>query len=408
MSRRRNTRPLQRVPRRLRRGVAQLAAIAATAVAMTLAPVVAAAQAQAAPAPNPPTVQQLAALKADAANVQAQLSAGAKKLDAARARLAQLQSKASAATSAADKLDAELVVLRGQISQFAGDMYEQPTPDMISRMLSGGDINRSVQAAQLLQYASGNRTQVLRQVAVDGQRAKVLRATAAQNVAAAAVVQKSVTQQVTALQAASAKAAARLQAAEVAYQKEQARLAAERAAKAKAARDEAARAEAARRAAALATGQATSVAECHSNGGYPAGPWGGYSDGLIPGSELCAIIGGGRLRPDAAIAFNKMSQAYAQAFGSPICVTDSYRSYPDQVAVFRKRPAFAAVPGTSNHGWGLAVDLGCGIQNYGSAQYRWMTAHAGAFGWVHPAWAVHNPFEPWHWEFGRLGGSGGT
>ena len=121
-----------------------------------------------------------------------------------------------------------------------------------------------------------------------------------------------------------------------------------------------------------------------------------------------AIIGGGRLRPDAAIAFNKMSQAYARAFGSPICVTDSYRSYSDQVAVFRKRPAFAAVPGTSNHGWGLAVDLGCGIQNYGSPQYRWMTAHAGEFGWVHPTWALHNPFEPWHWEFGHPGGSGGT
>ena len=385
-----------------RRRGARIAAITAAAVAVSLAPVVDAGQALAAAAPKPPTAQQLAALKADAAAVQARLSAGAKKLDAARARLAQLQSKAAGASSAADKIDAKLVVLRSQISQFAGDMYEQPTSDTISRMLSDGDINRSVQAAQLLQYASGNRTQVLRQVAVDGQRAKVLRATAAQNVTAAAAVQKSIDQQVKALQDEATKAAARLQAAEVAYQKEQARLAAERAAKAKAAREEAARAEAARRAAALAADQATSVAQCHNPGGYPSGPWGGYSDGLIPGSELCAIIGGGRLRPDAAIAFNKMSQAYARAFGRPICVTDSYRSYSSQVAVFRKRPSFAAVPGTSNHGWGLAVDLGCGIQNYGSPQYRWMTAHAGAYGWVHPAWALHNPFEPWHWEFGHL------
>jgi hypothetical protein len=30
-----------------------------------------------------------------------------------------------------------------------------------------------------------------------------------------------------------------------------------------------------------------------------------------------------------------------------------------------------------------------------------MTAHAGAYGWVHPSWALHNPFEPWHWEFGH-------
>jgi LAS superfamily LD-carboxypeptidase LdcB len=123
---------------------------------------------------------------------------------------------------------------------------------------------------------------------------------------------------------------------------------------------------------------------------------------------LCAIIGGGSLRPDAAVAFNKMSQAYAKTFGRPLCITASYRPYADQVRLFREETSFAAVPGTSNHGWGLAVDLGCGVQNYGSAQYRWMTQHAGAYGWVHPNWALHNPFEPWHWEYGHLGGSGTT
>jgi hypothetical protein len=29
-----------------------------------------------------------------------------------------------------------------------------------------------------------------------------------------------------------------------------------------------------------------------------------------------------------------------------------------------------------------------------------MEAHAGKYGWIHPAWAYSNPFEPWHWEFG--------
>jgi LAS superfamily LD-carboxypeptidase LdcB len=76
--------------------------------------------------------------------------------------------------------------------------------------------------------------------------------------------------------------------------------------------------------------------------------------------------------------------------------------------VFRERPSLAAVPGTSNHGWGLAVDLGCGVQSSRSAQYRWMIANAGRFGWVHPSWAFHDPFEPWHWEFGHLSGAGGT
>jgi hypothetical protein len=395
--RRRPARLAGRVARHRWRNVA--AAAVALVTAATILPV-AGGSAFAANA-KPPTAQQLAAIKADAAAVQARLSAGAKKLDAARAQLTQLQSKASAASDAADKLDAKLAGLRRQISRFAGDLYENPMPDMITRVLSDDDVDRSIQAAQLLKFANGSRTEVLRQVAVDGQQAKVLRATAAQNVKAADAVQKSISQQVKSLQAESAKAAARLQAAQVAYQKEQARLAAERAAKAKAARDEAARAAAARRAAALATDSAMAVSDCHSRGGYPSGAWGGYSDGLIPGSELCAIVGGGRLRPDAAIAFNKMSQAYARTFGHAICVTEAYRSYAAQVAVFRKRPSFAAVPGTSNHGWGLAVDLGCGVQNYGSAQYRWMTAHAGAYGWVHPSWALHNPFEPWHWEFGH-------
>ena len=63
-----------------------------------------------------------------------------------------------------------------------------------------------------------------------------------------------------------------------------------------------------------------------------------------------------------------------------------------------------AVPGTSNHGWGLAVDLCGGIQSYTSPQHAWMTEHAGRFGWRQPAWAQQGGSkpEPWHWEFGRI------
>jgi len=364
----------------------------------------------AASATNVPTVQQLAAMRAEAKAIQAQLAAGAKTLDVARAKLTRLQQQAAAATSAADKLDAKLAVLRVQVTRLASDLYERPDPDIVTRILSDDDVASSLQADQLLSYAESNRTEVLREVAVDTQQSKVLRAQADQSVAAAAAVKKSVNAQVAVLQTEATKAATKLQAAQAAYEKEQARLAAERAAKAKAARDEAARAAAARRARELANSLNASPAECAAASGasYPSGPWGGYSDGLIPASALCAIIGGGALRPDAAVAFNKMSQAYARTFGSPLCINASYRPYSDQVRLFREEPSFAAVPGTSNHGWGLAVDLGCGVQNYGSAQYRWMTQHAGSYGWVHPSWAVHNPFEPWHWEFGHPGGSGGT
>ncbi len=117
-----------------------------------------------------------------------------------------------------------------------------------------------------------------------------------------------------------------------------------------AAHNSAARAAALKQAAALAAdtagapGDAT-LCDRGVGGPYPAGPWGGYADGFIPSSQLCTITGGGRLRPDAAAAFDKMSQAYARVFGSNICVTDAYRSYTEQVKVFRQRPSLAAVPG---------------------------------------------------------------
>jgi cell wall-associated NlpC family hydrolase/LAS superfamily LD-carboxypeptidase LdcB len=130
--------------------------------------------------------------------------------------------------------------------------------------------------------------------------------------------------------------------------------------------------------------------------------WGGYPNGLIPPSALCEIgVGAHRLRCDAAAAYRAMSAAFAGAFGTPICITDSYRSYDSQVTLYGQKPALAAVPGTSNHGWGLAVDLCGGIDAYGTPQYLWMVANAGRFGWLHPSWADqgNGREEPWHWEY---------
>jgi LAS superfamily LD-carboxypeptidase LdcB len=65
------------------------------------------------------------------------------------------------------------------------------------------------------------------------------------------------------------------------------------------------------------------------------------------------------------------------------------------------RGYLAAAPGTSNHGWGLAVDLSGGMSSYGSAQYKWMRENAPKYGWDNPTWARAggNKHEPWHWEF---------
>lgn len=144
----------------------------------------------------------------------------------------------------------------------------------------------------------------------------------------------------------------------------------------------------------------------------PTGPVGscsgsdlsGFANGTIPVSALCPLWGapGHHLRADAAFAFGRLSQTYAADFGTPLCVTDSYRTYAAQVQVYAEKPGLAAVPGTSNHGWGTALDLCGGVESFGTPAHEWMLLHAPLFGWFHPAWAAPSGSmpEPWHWEYG--------
>ncbi len=133
---------------------------------------------------------------------------------------------------------------------------------------------------------------------------------------------------------------------------------------------------------------------------------GAYANGFVPDAALCPLATAPRhrLQADAARAFDAMSRAHAAETGTGLCLTDSYRSYPEQVRLFKVKPGLAAVPGTSNHGRGLAVDLCGGVERFDGAAHVWMAAHAATFGWVHPAWAEPGGGrpEPWHWEYGRL------
>jgi cell wall-associated NlpC family hydrolase len=138
----------------------------------------------------------------------------------------------------------------------------------------------------------------------------------------------------------------------------------------------------------------------------PTSPqWGGWDNGEIPTEALCQLgVYRHALRCDAAAGYAAMDEAFSAAFGRDLCLTDSYRSLASQVTAFSEKPALAAVPGTSNHGWALAVDLCGGINRAGSPEWRWMTANAGRFGFVQPAWAApggEKP-EPWHWEYGYI------
>ncbi len=131
-----------------------------------------------------------------------------------------------------------------------------------------------------------------------------------------------------------------------------------------------------------------------------------YPNGLLPRAYLCPLPQKGEeLRADAAIAFADLNVAYQNRFGAPICVSDSYRSLPEQQAVYYQRPGLAATPGKSNHGLGMAVDLCGGVQIFRSVQFNWLEANSKRFGFIHPDWSYRSPFEPWHWEYDPKVGS---
>lgn len=137
--------------------------------------------------------------------------------------------------------------------------------------------------------------------------------------------------------------------------------------------------------------------------GCDDGPTARYANGRIPASAMCTLPGraGHRLRADAAEAFVRLTRAYQAERGRELCLTDSYRSYGAQVQLRAQKGRLAAVPGSSNHGTGIAVDLCGGVESFGASAHRWMRANAARFGWVLPTWARaggRKP-EPWHWEY---------
>jgi hypothetical protein len=127
-------------------------------------------------------------------------------------------------------------------------------------------------------------------------------------------------------------------------------------------------------------------------------------NGRLPASMLCTLWDPDhQLRSDAAVALAKLNVLYTKRFGHPICFNDAYRSLAEQYAIKARRGGYAARPGTSEHGWGLAVDLCDGVdEGPRSATYGWMRANAPAYGWENPTWARSGgsgPYEPWHWEY---------
>ncbi|GAA2002489.1 M15 family metallopeptidase [Brevibacterium samyangense] len=134
--------------------------------------------------------------------------------------------------------------------------------------------------------------------------------------------------------------------------------------------------------------------------GEAPGSMSGITNGELPENWLCDIgIGGHKLRADAALSFAEMNAAYKADTGKEMEITDSYRTMESQISVASRKPGLAARPGTSLHGWGIALDMGGGAATATGTQYDWLVAHGAEYGWENPDWAKSSKYEPWHWEY---------
>lgn len=443
------------LPRRRSAGTA-----AAVLVALTLAT---AAQAAAA---APPTPQDVAAQRAEADRLQDDLESAERVGDQAQARLDELSAAAGTALEGyqqaekarfeaeaehwiqSERLDAaqqSLRASRGELGRWAAQTYRDGPAggawglDAVLDARSSDDLGQRMAMLEVLARTQGDAVESLQEAA--GTQASVtadaettardvmdatLRATAARTESERLVADQR--EQLAVIEAALSRTR---QSADTADQAAD-RLAAARALAdqqaAEAEQREAAEREAARRQASLTGPSQPGAAQAGTwqlgapGGGSSrpaagaarqvAGPTGAclgqdvswFANGQIPAAALCPLWGarGHLLRADAAYAFDQLATAWAAEHGTPLCVTDSYRSFDSQVRLFATKPNLAARPGTSNHGWGVAVDLCGGIQSFGTAEHRWMRQNAPLFGWFRPGWAQQGGSrpEPWHWEFG--------
>lgn len=144
-------------------------------------------------------------------------------------------------------------------------------------------------------------------------------------------------------------------------------------------------------------------------------------NGKFPGSVLVALSTRGRLLKPVAASYERLRKEYEADTGlklEPSGSSDAYRSYEVQEATFRARyrtapiagrprrwwqsrwwyqlpgTAAAAVPGTSNHGLGVAVDF-AGLGGFGGKGYAWLSANAARHGWSNTEGRSVNEY--WHW-----------
>ena len=112
---------------------------------------------------------------------------------------------------------------------------------------------------------------------------------------------------------------------------------------------------------------------------------GGYSGPL-------AYRQGKPMRPDVALAFDRLAAAARREAGLFISVSSGFRSDAEQAKLFAAHPdpKWVAPPGESLHRYATELDLGP------PAAYGWLAANASRFGFT-----LRYSWEPWHLGYTR-------
>ena len=135
--------------------------------------------------------------------------------------------------------------------------------------------------------------------------------------------------------------------------------------------------------------EARATAELSPDGGGVPSRGGGYGGPL-------AYRQGKPMRPDVALAFDRLAAAARREGGLFLSVTSGFRSDAEQAKLFAAHPdpKWVAPPGESLHRYATELDLGP------PAAYAWLAANAPRFGFVQ-----RYSWEPWHFGYTRGIGS---